>query len=308
LVSPDRSGINTRGDPGVHGVPSRSTYWIIKGKPERNDFTRLIKGESWRWYTAKRLPTWHAGDTVFIWEGTPILRVVGRARLTNPDDGFDHNANHFLIEYLTNRIEGPSITDLRRDPAFRTASFLKSGPAGTVFPLTSDQGSKLLQLSAAFQQSPRGSLSKGLILTRKEESVLRRRLGAGFGTAESNRKVERAAISAAKKYYERDGWTVHSVEAENIGFDFRCRKGQQERHVEVKGIGGRGYGFILTRGEYQKAVSDGKYELCLVRFALNNPKTETFKRREIFGAFEIVPLAYKAVREPRGSRVPKSQY
>ena len=57
---------------------------------------------------------------------------------------------------------------------------------------------------------------------------------------------------------------------------------------------GFGAGFILTRGEYQKAGSDEKYELCLVESALSNPKRRIFTGGEMFAAFEFVELAYKA--------------
>jgi len=290
LVRPEPSGIDV--PQGVEGtsVPSPRNYWIIKAKPERNDFTKYpLRGESGRWYTSQIPKAWRVGDTLFIWAGSPMLRVIGRARLTNPNDGFDHNTHHFRVEYLTNRIDGPTIATLRKDPQLRTASFLKSGPAGTVFPLTSEQGSRMLQLMAPFPESLPSGASKRPTATA---------VGAGFGTAEDNRKVERAAVAAAKKYYEAQGWSVQSVEIDKVGFDLRCQKGRQVRHIEVKGVSGSGCGFILTQGEYQKAASDGKYELCLIELALSSPKITIFKRGEMFEAFEFVPLAYKAVRAP----------
>jgi len=133
-------------------------------------------------------------------------------------------------------------------------------------------------------------------LNKSEESEIRRRIGAGFGTAENNREVERAAVAAATKHYKRNGWLVTSVEADNCGFDLLCRKERQERHVEVKGIKGRGYDFILTYGEYQKAGSDNKYELCLVRYAVSNPTITSVTGGKIFQQFEFGPLAFKAGR------------
>ena len=131
-----------------------SNYWIIKAKPERNDFTKFpLRGEPGRWYTSRPPKAWLPGDTLFIWAGSPILRVIGRARLTEPDAGLDHNLYHFGVEYATNLIEGPTIKDLRRDPLLRDASFLKSGPSRTVFPLTPEQGTRMLQLLAPFKRS-----------------------------------------------------------------------------------------------------------------------------------------------------------
>jgi hypothetical protein len=68
--------------------------------------------------------------------------------------------------------------------------------------------------------------------------------------------------------------------------------------VEVKGTAGVGAGFILTRGEYQKAESDEKYELCLVESELSNPKRRVFTGGEMFAAFEFVELAYKVTPIP----------
>jgi hypothetical protein len=271
------------------GTSPQRNYWIIKAKPERNDFTKIPRrGESRRWYTNKLPKDWRAGDTLFLWAGSPILRVIGVARLTDPDAGYDNGADHFRVKYLTNRIEGPSISALRRDPRFRTAAFLKSGPAGTAFQLSQEQGSRLLQLLAPLLQSPSGLSGKPKLTTS----------GGGFGSADENEKVERAAIAAATRHYENARWTVKSIESEKRGFDLLCRKGRLLRHVEVKGVRGSGCGFIITHGEYQKAASDEKHELCLIEMALSNPTVKIFRVGEMFEAFDFVPLSYRAVPLP----------
>ena len=244
-VPSDSAGNNPQKNP---GTPAGFTqYWIIKAEPDRKRFDHTCpERRTSVWYTGRPPKTWNTGDTLFIWAGSPILKVIGRGRLADPDVGFDGEFYHFRVEYLTNRIDGPRIEDLRSDGVLGTAPFLKSGPSGTVFPLTREQGSRMLQLLAGTttSASDRSSRKKP---TKAEEAELRRRLGSGFGSAEQNRKVELAAIKAAKKHYKGDGWNVESVEAEKIGFDLRCRKGKLERHVEVKGTAGVGVGFILTR-------------------------------------------------------------
>lgn len=62
--------------------------------------------------------------------------------------------------------------------------------------------------------------------------------GAGFGSVETNRPVERAAIEFVRRRYEGDGWTVHSVEAQKVGYDLRSDRGNELLHVEVKGAQG----------------------------------------------------------------------
>lgn len=64
--------------------------------------------------------------------------------------------------------------------------------------------------------------------------------------------------------------------------------------MEVKGIRGRGFDFRLTYGEHQKAASDNRYELCLLRSAVSNPTITTVAGGKIFQDFEFVPLAFKA--------------
>jgi len=60
------------------------------------------------------------------------------------------------------------------------------------------------------------------------------RRGGGFGSVEVNRQVERAAIDLVKRNYEEDGWTVTSVEAEKVGYDLRCDKGDAQQHWKSK--------------------------------------------------------------------------
>jgi hypothetical protein len=61
------------------------------------------------------------------------------------------------------------------------------------------------------------------------------KMGAGFGTSETDQVVEKAAISHVTKYYQKKGWTVTSVESEKCGYDLVCTKDSIQEHVEVKG-------------------------------------------------------------------------
>src|ERR1051325_6447708 len=55
------------------------------------------------------------------------------------------------------------------------------------------------------------------------------RKGVGFGTPETNKKVECAAIDHVTEDYVSRGWAVESVEAEKCGFDLRRSTGSSER-------------------------------------------------------------------------------
>ena len=138
------------------------------------------------------------------------------------------------------------------------ASFLKSGPAGTIFPLSALQGSRLWQLVAPLM--PVNPRKAARLAASMESTNRRRRLAALFRDADNNRRVERVAIVAATTFYRNKGWNVTSVEPQNLGFDLICRKGDIELHVEVKGRSGDKPHFILTAGEYSRAAADASYE------------------------------------------------
>ena len=48
--------------------------------------------------------------------------------------------------------------------------------------------------------------------------------GGGFGSVETNRRVEKTAIEFVRRRYEQDGWSVRSVEAEKVGYDCVVRE------------------------------------------------------------------------------------
>ncbi len=80
--------------------------------------------------------------------------------------------------------------------------------------------------------------------------------GAGFGTAELNRLVEQAAMKHVTAAYEAGGWTVEDVSRRKVGWDVTCRRGGDERHVEIKGCSGSRPAVMLTVNELETARRD----------------------------------------------------
>jgi hypothetical protein len=120
--------------------------------------------------------------------------------------------------------------------------------------------------------------------------------GAGFGNPETNRKVERAAVAAVTDWYEAEGWSVKSVEADKCGYDLLCKQGTDEKHVEVKGVQGDLVAFIITAGEVRRAESDSDFVLCVVTSALNdNSDLNFYDVASFVSDFELSTLAYRAV-------------
>ncbi len=120
------------------------------------------------------------------------------------------------------------------------------------------------------------------------------KVGGGLGHAETNQKIEQAAISFVSEYYKQGGWTVKSVESEKCGFDLLCTKGESQEHVEVKGIQGDLLSFIVTSGEVRKSQSDNYFVLCVVTSALSNPKLHRFTAKEFHEQFSLEIISYRA--------------
>jgi len=78
--------------------------------------------------------------------------------------------------------------------------------------------------------------------------------GAGFGSIENNRKVEKAAIDFVTQHLRQKGYDVESREKECIGYDLDATHQKQKTlHVEVKGVSGGQVHFPITANEVRSA-------------------------------------------------------
>jgi len=119
--------------------------------------------------------------------------------------------------------------------------------------------------------------------------------GGGFGSVETNRRVEKAAIEFAKRHFEQDGWLVHSVEAEKVGYDLRCDKGEEQVHLEVKGTQADNVCFIITAAEVRNAMIDRRHLTCVVTAALTAaPKMFTYTKDDFSKKIQLDPIAFRA--------------
>ena len=127
------------------------------------------------------------------------------------------------------------------------------------------------------------------------EGPVSRRAGGGFGSVETNRRVEKAAIDFVTRRYEEDGWTVRSVEAQKLGYDLRCDKGNEQAHVEVKGTQGDDVCFIITAAEVRNVMIDRKHITCVVTGALTSaPKMFAHTRDDFAKKIQLEPIAFRA--------------
>ncbi|MCU1305251.1 MAG: nuclease [Candidatus Sulfotelmatobacter sp.] len=128
-----------------------------------------------------------------------------------------------------------------------------------------------------------------------EGQVSKRGAGGGFGSVETNRRVEKAAIDFVKRRYEEDGWSVRSVEAQKVGYDLCCEIGSEQAHLEVKGTQGDDVCFIITAAEVRNAMIDRRHLTCVVTAALTPaPKMFTYTRAEFSKKIQLEPIAFRA--------------
>lgn len=123
-------------------------FWIVKGRPSRNDLSEMLApGKIEPWVTRKPPRDWAAGDGVFFWKSAPALELVGLGRIHALPGADEEGNTWFHLRYATAPLESPlGIKELRADDVVGDASFLKAGAAGTVFPLTPGEASRLLRL------------------------------------------------------------------------------------------------------------------------------------------------------------------
>ncbi|OUJ69931.1 protein NO VEIN domain-containing protein [Hymenobacter crusticola] len=89
--------------------------------------------------------------------------------------------------------------------------------------------------------------------------------------------VERKAVEVVSKYYSDYGYTVDSVEKDNVGWDLEARSGNLLLKLEVKGLSGRDVVVDLTPNEYRQMKADpAHYRLCVVTRALDKPTRHIF--------------------------------
>lgn len=85
-------------------------------------------------------------------------------------------------------------------------------------------------------------------------------------------RVERAAVRLCCEHFEKLGYSVRSVERDNVGWDLEATSGKTVLRVEVKGLSGSAFSVELTPNEY-RAFSERSeaYRLAVVTEALDKP-------------------------------------
>ena len=123
------------------------------------------------------------------------------------------------------------------------------------------------------------------------------RNGGGFGEAERNRLVERAAIAKVTRLLRGRGFDVTSREKECIGYDLDACKRGVEMHVEVKGVSGAGLQFPITAAEVKQSERDANFRLMVVTSArMRDARVDEFNGDQVKRQFQLNPLTYMAIK------------
>lgn len=248
-----------------------------------DSYEKLIQSKRFRedewWYIMQNWKKIGIGDEVFIYTGDEDKGIIGYATIRDVKqlNGVWHINLEFDFEKCQQLLEKPI-------PASIVRQWIHY-PRRNVADLSrfATELYRLLPFS-----------TKRAILT-ENDIPTKIGTGAGFGEANENLQVEKAAIAFVTQQYNKRGWSVQSVEGEKRGFDLICRKGKKEEHVEVKGISGNTCIFIVTVGEVKQAESNPNFVLWAVTEALSKtPKSSRFTGKEFLQKFSLEPLQYRA--------------
>ena len=107
-------------------------------------------------------------------------------------------------------------------------------------------------------------------------------------------------MNLLSKSYEDGGWAVRSVEAQKLGYDLCCDRGDEQLHLETKGTQGDEVIFIVTAAEVRNAMIDRKHLTCVVTGVLTGaPKMFTYTKDESSKKIRLEPIAFRARLSPR---------
>lgn len=259
-----------------------SSIVISVAHVEYLDVLRRWNGEAVNWTVVS---TARPGDTVLFYITSPECKIVAKGTVASqparrPFDGkMRFMADIGPVEMLATPL---TLECLRRQiPAWdwpqRPQQPRLSVPENFAKHLARLVGSKTSTVEAGRQERGRS-------------------VGGGFGSAEENRLVELAAVKAVTEHFTSKGYTVRSVENEQIGYDLVVENGRRELHVEVKGVSGGVPEFVITKNEVSRSQDDLNFRLAVVTNAREKSmrKIKLFSREEFRRKYQLKPTAYFA--------------
>jgi len=90
---------------------------------------------------------------------------------------------------------------------------------------------------------------------------------------ERKAEIEKSAIRLCCEHFEGLGYSVESVEKDNVGWDLEATSGKTLLRIEVKGLSGGVFSVELTPNEYRAfGEKSDAYRLAVVTNALESPE------------------------------------
>jgi hypothetical protein len=258
----------------------KSQLFIFIGGVENRDYDAIPKlakrGGTARWSSTKSCKP---GDRALIYVVKPCGRLLAKAKVLGTPEKCKAGSYKYRtmigdFKLLPNQL---TIQELKRE--FPRWGWLRYPRGKAVVPEQyADRLWKLVHQKPKAAQSP--------VLPAQ---------GAGFGDAQTNRLVERAAVRKVMHRLRQQGYRVVSREKDRCGYDLEATKGRQELHVEVKGISGQGLQFPITKQEVQVSSADPAFRLVAVTQArTRKAQLWQFTSRQFKKAFRLTPICYMA--------------
>jgi len=130
-----------------------------------------------------------------------------------------------------------------------------------------------------------------------ESELAQQEIETALDDVVASREVEETAIGLVQTWYESRGWKVASVEADKIGYDLRCTKGDKRYHVEVKGRARSGKVVLMTANEWRRAVEDSRFIIAVVsEIGSRTPSIVQWTGPDFQRSHDIKPILYHASR------------
>jgi hypothetical protein len=231
-------------------------------------------------------------DLVLCWQTNKKRGAVGICRVDELVD-YDDDALEIWLELIGEPFDIPvRFTELKRSNLILANAHCLMPGGGTLFRTTRPEAVEILKACGI----PKSLLQGGVSVSKSMPVVpAALKKGAGFGSPESNKLVEAAAV---KVFIEAYGdWALTDRQKEKIGYDFEARKGRRVRHVEVKGAAGPLQQFPISVNEVACAKTDSLWRLFIVTSARTDaPIVTEVSGPDFLDDFERKVLSYMATR------------
>ena len=253
---------------------------IFIGGVDNEDYSALVESsgtaDTFSWSSLKDAKP---GDRVLIYIVAPHSRLIAKAEVISfpvkgkPGD-FAYRANIGKVRLLKNQV---TLDQLRK--SFPNWTWLIQPRSKATVP--EEYQAKLWKM---VHESPTVGVS-----------TAKGRNGAGFGNAETNRIVEKAAIRKVTQALMDQGYIVVSREKENLGYDLDASNANSLLHVEVKGISGDELQFPITANELNQSKKDPNFHLFVVTKArTKNAVIHRFSGAALRKKFRFKPVSFIA--------------